>query len=98
MNDRNMLKILLGGDSGGILITGTDAVTGSFDLIVVNEDAVFTDIIIEGEDVVTARGFAAKTVKAGMYIGAGRLSGQQYASFGAKITNIKLASGSVMAY
>jgi len=98
MNERNMLNMILGGGSGGILITGTTAVTGSFDSIVVNEDAVFDDIIIEGVDVVAARGLTGKTVTAGMYIGAGRLSGQQYAELRAKITSIKLVSGSVIAY
>ena len=98
MNERNMLNKILGGGSGGILITGTDAVTGSFDSIVVNEDAVFEVITIEGANVVSARGLTAKTVTAGMYIGAGRLSGQLYAEERARITSIKLVSGSVIAY
>ncbi len=97
MNERNMLNMILGGGTGGILITGTDAVTGSFDSIVVNEDAVFDEIIIEGVDVVEDRGLG-KTVVTGMYLGAGRLAGQQYAELRAKITSIKLVSGSVIAY
>jgi hypothetical protein len=98
MNERNMLNKILGGGSGGILITGTDAVTGNFDSIVVNEDAVFDEIIIEAVDVVAARGLTGATVTAGMYIGSGRLSGQQYADERARITSIKLVSGSVIAY
>jgi hypothetical protein len=98
MNERNMLNMILGGGTGGILITGTDAVTGSFDSIVVNEDAVFDEVIIEDVDVVADRGLTGATVTAGMYLGAGRLSGQQYAELRAKITSIKLVSGSVMAY
>jgi len=98
MNERNMLNKILGGGSGGILITGTDAVTGNFDSIVVNEDAVFDEIIIEDADVVADRGLTGATVTAGMYIGSGRLSGQQYADERARITSIKLVSGSVIAY
>jgi hypothetical protein len=98
MNERNMLNKILGGGSGGILITGTGAVTGNFDSIVVNEDAVFDEIIIEDADVVADRGLTGATVTAGMYIGSGRLSGQQYADERARITSIKLVSGSVIAY
>jgi len=98
MNERNMLNKILGGGSGGILITGTDAVTGNFDSIVVNEDAVFDEIIIEDADVVADRGLTGATVTAGMYIGSGRLSGQMYADERARITSIKLVSGSVIAY
>ena len=98
MNERNMLNMILGGGGGGVLITGTTAVTGSFENIVINEDAVFESIIIEGVDVVAARGFTAKPITAGMLIGSGRITGQQFAEGRARITSIKLVSGSVIAY
>lgn len=98
MNERNMLNMILGGQTGGILITGTSAVTGNFDSIVVNDDAVFDEVLVEGVDIVADRGLTGATVVTGMYLGAGRLAGQQYAELRAKITSIKLVSGSVIAY
>lgn len=83
------ISILAGSDTGGILITGTDAVTGSWDSIVVQTDCVINEIKVDGVDVTTARNFNAKTLLAGTFIGAGA---------GKKITSVKLTSGTVMAY
>lgn len=89
---------MMGGQSGGRLITGTSVQTGlSATSIIVNTDAVFSEFFVDGENVLTARGLNGKTVKAGMFIGAGLEAGagglrQMY------ITRIKLVSGSVMIY
>jgi hypothetical protein len=98
MNILNMLNKILGGGTGGVLISGTAAVNGSFDYIVVNQAAVFEVITVEGANVVAARGLTGASVTAGMYLSAGRLSTQQYAAQNAKITSIKLVSGTVIAY
>lgn len=90
----NELRTILGDSNGGQLITGTDAVTGNFNAIVINEDTVFDELEIEGDDVMTARGLTGKTVTAGMYLG----SGFHYTPARSSFTKIKLTSGSVMAY
>ena len=96
MNERAFLQIITGNANGGVLITGTTAVTGTWDAVVVNEDCIIEAIKVNDVDVTTARGFAAKSITAGMFIGAGF----NYSAGGVKaqITSIKLTSGSVMAY
>ena len=96
MNERTYLQIITGNSAGGTLITGTTAVTGTWDAIVVNESCIFTELKVNDVDVTSTRGFDSNTLVAGMFVGAGF----NYDSSGAKsrITSIKLASGSVMAY
>ena len=96
MNERAFLQIITGNANGGVLITGTTAVTGTWDAIVVNEDCIIEAIKINDVDVTSARGFAAKSITAGMFIGACF----NYTAGGSKsqITSIKLVSGSVMSY
>ena len=96
MNERAFLQIITGNANGGVLITGTTAVTGTWDAVVVNEDCVIEAIKVNDVDVTSARGFAANTITAGMFIGAGF----NYSAGGVKaqITSIKLTSGSVIAY
>ena len=92
----NEIQTILGYSEGGQLITGTTAVTGAFVAIVVNEDAVFDELEIDGEDVMADKGLdGGGTVTAGMYLG----SGFHYSSgVRSKFTTIKLTSGSVIAY
>ncbi len=92
----NEIQTLLGYSQGGKLITGTAAVTGNFVAIVVNEDAVFDELEVDGVDVMERYGLdGADTVTAGMYLG----SGFHYKGGNrSKFTKIKLTSGSVMAY
>lgn len=86
---REQLLKLMGGRNGGTLITGTDAVTGEWDALVVNEAAVIAEILVDGVNVTTSRGFASKTLTAGMFLSAGA---------NRKITSIDLTSGSVIMY
>ena len=91
----NEVRTILGSSDGGRLITGTTAVTGRFTAIVVNEDAVFDELEVNGVAVMTARGLTGQTVTAGMYLGSGfHYQGAQRGEF----TTIKLVSGSVMVY
>jgi hypothetical protein len=95
MNEKTYLQIITGNSGGGRLITGTTAVTGEWDAIVVNESCVIDAIEINDVDVTTARGYNSNTLVAGMFIGAGfNYTGQNKW----RITSIKLTSGSVMAY
>lgn len=96
MNERSFLQIITGNHGGGILVTGTTAVTGEWDALVVNEDAVVEAIKVEDVDVTTARGFASATLTTGMFIGAG--FNYDANSKKSKITSIKLTSGSVIMY
>jgi len=91
----NEIQTILGYSQGGQLITGTSAVSGSFVAIVINEDAVFDELEVEGSDVMTSKGLTANTVTAGMYLGSGFhfIDGRR-----SQFTKIKLVSGSVMAY
>lgn len=93
--EKRSLDIIIGSSLGGTLITGTNAVTGSWSAIVVNTDCVIAAMLVDGTDVTTTRGFASKTITAGMFIGAGL---NQSSSGYQKITSITLTSGSVMAY
>ncbi len=93
--EKRSLDIIIGSSNGGRLITGTDAVTGEWTALVVNEDCVIAALLVDGVDVTTARGFAGKTITAGMFIGAGL---NQSNSGYPKITSVDLTSGSVMAY
>lgn len=77
-------------------MTGTTAVTGEWDALVVNEDAVIEAIKVEDVDVTTARGFTSATLTTGMFIGAG--FNYDSNSKKSKITSIKLTSGSVIMY
>ena len=95
MNEGTYLQIITGNSTGGLLITGTTAVTGSWDGLVVNESCVIDTIKINGVDVTTTRNYDSNTLVAGMFIGAGfNYTGQ--AKW--KIDYIKLTSGSLMAY
>jgi hypothetical protein len=95
MNEKTYLQIITGNSGGGRLITGTTAVTGEWDAMVINEDAVIEAIKINSVDVTIARGFTAATLTAGMFIGAGfNYTGQSKW----KIDYIKLTSGSVIMY
>lgn len=93
--EKRSLDIIIGSSLGGTLITGTDAVAGAWSAIVVNEDCVFNALLVDGVDVMTARGFTGKTITAGMFIGVGL--NQSSAGY-SKFTSIDLVSGSVMAY
>lgn len=86
---REQLLKLMGGRDGGRLITGTSTITGDWDALVVNTDAVINEILVDGVNVTTTRGFATNTLVAGMFISAGA---------GKKITSIDLTSGSVIMY
>jgi hypothetical protein len=77
------------GANGGTLITGTTAVEGDWFRIVVNADVVFEELKVNGVDIVTDRGFATETLKAGMEI---------FAGVGKKFTEVKLTSGAVIVY
>ena len=96
MNERSFLQIITGNHGGGILVTGTDAVTGEWDALVVNRDTVIEAIKVDSVDVTSVRGLTGETLSAGMFIGAGF----NYNASGAKskITSIKLTSGSVIMY
>ena len=96
MTAESLFKLALAGDFGGRLITGTTEVTGGWDALVCNTDTVFDELKVDGVDVVTARGYAGQTISAGMLIGAGFAQNKQFVK--AKITAVKLTSGSVMAY
>ena len=89
------LDIIIGSSNGGRLITGTSAVTGNWDAVVVNTDCVIEAILVDSVDVTTSRGYASQTITAGMFIWAGLNTGSTGKN---KITSIKLTSGSVMAY
>ncbi len=98
MTDRGLLTKIVGGQTGGILISGTDAVTGEFDAIVINEDAVFDELEVDEIDVLEARGLDdGQTLTAGMFLGAGAKQGVSVPTL-ARFTSIKLTSGSVIAY
>jgi len=90
----NEIKTILGDSEGGRLITGTTEVNGNWVAIVVNADVVFSELEVNGVNVLASRGFTGNVITAGMYIG----SGYHYAPNRSKFTKIKLASGSVMAY
>jgi hypothetical protein len=93
--DTRLSQIIAGG-TGGQLISSGGAITGSFSALVVNEDCVIAAILVDGVDVTAARGFALKTITAGMFIGCGL--NQSTSTGWPKITSINLTSGSVMAY
>ena len=97
MQDIQSLRMIVGNQTGGQLITGTTAVVGTWFAIVINEDCVIEELFVNGVDVTAARGLAAKTVTAGMFLSAGQntTSGLQTPN---TITRIKLTSGSLIAY
>jgi hypothetical protein len=98
MNERGLLTKIVGGQTGGILISGTDAVTGEFDAIVINEDAVFDELEADEIDVLEAHGLdGGQTLTAGMFLGPGAKQGVSVPAL-ARFTTIKLTSGSVIAY
>jgi len=89
-----LLKEMLG-NLGGYLLTGTDAHEADYKAMIINTDAVISEFFVDGVDVCTARGFATKTLSAGMYLHAGF----NYTSgVPATITKVKLTSGSVILY
>ena len=86
---------MLGNDGGGRLITGTTEVTGKWQLLIVNEDAVIEVLKVEGVDVTAARGLTSNTLTSGMLLGGGgNVDENQYK----EITGVKLTSGSVIVY
>lgn len=93
---QNDIKTLLGGTTGGMLIAADDAlVLGNWVAIVVNADAIFQVLDINGVSVLSSMGLAGRTVTAGMYLGSGfNYTDGQRATF----TAIRVSSGSVIAY
>ena len=77
------------GQSGFIVYSDTNAHTSlHLSALVVNADAVLTELKVNGTSVLSARGLSGVTIKGGMYLPAG--SGY--------ITDLTLASGSVIGY
>ena len=74
----------------GFVYATTGTTTGSFDAIVINEDAVFTSIKVDGVEYISTFGISGKTIKSGMYLPSPELKGY--------ITSFTLSSGSVLAY
>lgn len=97
MYDTQSLRYIVGGQTGGQLITGTSTVNGTWYAIVVNADAVIEQLWVNGVNVTSARGLTGATLSAGMYLFAGLSSGSGV-NVPNVITSIKLTSGSVMAY
>lgn len=79
----------ISGIGGFQMITGTDAVTGQWESLVVNADAVLTALEINSVDVFSAKGLSGVTLTAGMYLPTDP---------NLKITKVTLASGSLIAY
>ncbi len=71
------------------VISDTAAHTGPWESVVVNADAVFSAFKIGGVDMMTTKGLTGITIKAGMYLPTDP---------DLKITDITLASGSVIPY
>lgn len=97
MQDIQSLRMIVGNQTGGQLITGTAAVNGSWFAIVVNTDAVITELHVNGVNVTSARGLTGGILVGGMYLSAGTNSGSGV-QVPNVITRIQLASGSVIAY
>ena len=74
----------------GFVYAGSGTTTGSFDAIVINEDAVFTSFKVNDTEIISSLGMSGKTIKSGMYLPANELLGY--------ITSFTLSSGSVLAY
>jgi len=79
----------ISGQGGFTMITGTDAVIGQFESLVVNTEAVISALEINGSTVLAAKGLSGVTLAVGMYLPTDP---------GFKITKVTLASGSLIAY
>jgi hypothetical protein len=78
------------GLGGFVAISGTSAVTGAFWAMVVNSDAVITQVLDKnGTNITSLLGLTGVTIKAGMFL---PMPKHDYFS------SITLASGSVVAY
>lgn len=78
----------ISGNSGFKVISGT-VTNQSFEVLVVNDDAVFTTFKIDGIDCLTSSGIESNTIKAGAYLSA---------PAGSKITDVTISSGLVIGY
>jgi hypothetical protein len=97
MFDTQSLRFIVGGQTGGQVVSGTSAVNGSWYALVVNSDAVIEELWVNGTNVTAARGLAGVTLMAGMYLFAGLATGSGVSTPNT-ITRIKLTSGSVIMY
>lgn len=97
MFDTQSLRFIVGGQTGGQLITGTSTVNGSWYALVVNSDAVIEQLWVNGVNVTSARGLTGATLSAGMYLFAGLATGSGVSTPNT-ITRVKLTSGSVIMY
>jgi len=92
----NRLLEIISGNTGGRLVAAGGAVTGEWSALIVNEDAVISALLVDGVDVVAARGLTGATLRAGMLLSPGLA---QSATTGwAKFTSITLTSGTVLMY